>query len=130
MDVTRFKEIEHKFVVGPTFDLDAFDRALTAIGPTRRNRIEVRDEYFLTADGLARGYVVRHRYDRELHQLTLKSRERDPQVRDEITLDLGHHSGEQREAVEAFVSRMGLQWSGTVTKDLRVWYFPDCEVVH
>lgn len=130
MDVTTFKEIEHKFVVDAGFDLEAFDRALTVLQPIRRGRIEVLDRYFVTEDGLSRGYVLRHRYDRELHQLTIKSRESDPQVRDEITLDLGHHAGDQREAVDAFMARMGVRWTGSLTKDLRVWYFTDCEVVH
>ena len=33
-------------------------------------------------------------------------------------------------AVDAFVARQGVTWSGSLEKDLTVWYFPDCEVVH
>jgi len=126
----RFTEIEHKFVVEDTFDLAAFGRTLDAMGPVRRSSILVRDRYFLTEDGRARRYVIRHRFDDELHQLTIKSVEADPEVRDEISLDLGHHAGDQVATVDAFVGRMGVSWSGELQKDLRVWYFPDCEVVH
>jgi hypothetical protein len=126
----RFTEIEHKFVVGAAFDLAGFGRALDAMGPLRHSVIRVRDRYFLTEDGRRRQYVIRHRCDHEIHQLTLKSVETDPAVRDEISLDLGHHAGDQAAQVDAFVGRMGVSWSGELQKDLRVWYFPDCEVVH
>ena len=32
--------------------------------------------------------------------------------------------------VDAFVERLGVTWSGTLHKDLTVWYFPDVEVAH
>ena len=86
--------------------------------------------YFLTRDGRASVYIIRHRFDVELHELTIKSLMPDPEVRDEITLDLSRGHGDQADAVDAFVARMGLTWSGVVRKDLDVWYFPDCEVVH
>ena len=126
----RFTEIEHKFVVDDTFDLAGFGRALDALGPSRRSSVQVRDRYFLTRDGRASAYIIRHRFDVELHELTIKSLVPDPEVRDEITLDLSRGHGDQADAVDAFVARMGLTWSGVVRKDLDVWYFPDCEVVH
>ena len=126
----RFKEIEHKFVVDDQFDLALFGRTLEALGPSRRTSLQVRDRYFLTEDGRSRRYVLRHRHDAELHHLTIKSLTADPEVREEITLDLGQHAGDQAAAVDAFVARMGVAWSGTLHKDLNVWYFPDCEVVH
>ena len=130
MDVMRFTEIEHKFVVDDRFDVAGFGRSLDALGPTRRKSLRVCDRYFLTTDGRARRYVIRHRLDTEIQQLTIKSLAADPEVRDEITLDLGHHAGAQDAQVEAFVARMGVSWSGAIEKDLHVWYFPDCEVVH
>jgi adenylate cyclase class IV len=126
----QFKEIEHKFVVDERFDLEAFARSLDTLGPVRRASIRVLDRYFLTEDGRAKGYVIRHRFDAELHQLTMKELADDSEVRDEITIDLGHHAGDQVAQVDAFVSRLGVRWAGAVEKDLRVWYFPDCEVVH
>jgi hypothetical protein len=126
----RFTEIEHKFVVDDGFDLNGFRRALDALGPIRQTSLQVRDRYFLTHDGRARRYVIRHRFDVELHQLTIKALEPDPEVRDEITLDLDREHGDQAEQVDAFVARMGVAWSGVLRKDLDVWYFPDCEIVH
>ena len=126
----RFTEIEHKFVLDDAFDLAAFRRALAALGPVRQSSLRMQDEYFLTSDGRARHYILRHRFDHEIHQLTLKSLSSDPEVRDEINLDLGHHAGDQAAAVAAFATRLGSTWSGALQKDLAVWYFPDCEVVH
>lgn len=126
----RFTEVEHKFVVDAHFDLAAFRRALEALGPERTDALQVRDRYFLTADGRARHYILRHRFDRELHQLTIKSLASDPEVRDEINLNLGHHQGDQAAQVDAFAARMGVVWHGEVQKALDVWHFADCEVVH
>lgn len=126
----HFKEIEHKFVVDDQFDLAEFRRCLDACSPVRQTSLRVRDRYFLTRDGRERGYVIRHRFDEELHQLTIKALADDPQVRDEVSIDLGHHAGAQEAQVDAFVTHMGALWSGAIEKDLTVWYFPDCEVVH
>jgi hypothetical protein len=130
VDVMPFSEIEHKFVLDDGFDLAAFRRALAALQPTRHNALTVCDRYFLTCDGRARRYILRHRFDHEIHQLTIKSLASDPEVRDEINLELGRHTGNQAAAVDAFVGHMGVAWSGVLHKDLDVWYFPDCEVVH
>ena len=126
----RFTEIEHKFLVDAGFDLAAFRRTLAALGPERTDALQVRDRYLLTSDGQARHYILRHRFDRELHQLTIKSLASDPEVRDEINLDLGHHRGDQAAQVDAFAGRMGIVWRGDLQKTLEVWYFADCEVVH
>lgn len=130
MDVTgnQFKEIEHKFVVGEDFDRDGFRAALAALKPVRHLTIRVRDRYFLTEAGCARAFVLRHRFDRELHELTLKSLGGDAEVRDEINLKLG--AGDQAEQVDAFMAAQGIVWQGTLWKDLEVWHFTDCEVVH
>ncbi len=126
----RFTEVEHKFVVGDTFKPEVFALTLDALGPTRRTSLRVRDRYFMTGDGRTRHFILRHRFDEELQQLTMKSLSADPEVRDEINLDLGHHRGDQSAQVDAFVARLGVVWSGVIHKDIDVWYFPDCEVVH
>jgi len=126
----RFKEIEHKYVVGDAFDLPRFRDTLAALGPHRTSAIRVRDCYYLIDGSLERRFVIRHRFDAELHHLTIKSLETDTEIRDEINLDLGQHAGDQAAQVEAFLARVGIHWSGTVYKDVDVWYFPDCEVVH
>ena len=126
----RFKEIEHKFVVDDAFDLPRFRQAVAALGPTRTSTVNVRDRYFLTDGGRARRYLIRHRYDAELHHLTIKTLGTDTEVRDEVNLDLGHHAGPQSAQVDAFLDQLGVTWRGTLNKELEVWYFPDCEVVY
>jgi hypothetical protein len=128
----RFKEIEHKFVVDASFDLAGFRSAVGMLrpAPVRVFALRVRDRYFLTGHGRSHRYVIRHRYDEELHHLTIKALETDPEVRDEINLDLGQHAGDQEAAVDAFVARLGSIWQGDVVKDIEVWEFADCELVH
>lgn len=126
----RFKEIEHKFIVSDAFDLPGFRQAVAALGPTRTGTVRVQDRYFLTEGGSARRFLLRHRYDAELHHLTIKSLEADSEVRVEVNLDLGHHAGSQVAQVDAFLALLGVIWRGELTKDLEVWYFPDCEVVY
>ncbi len=129
-DDLRFTEIEHKFVAGDDFDLARFRAAVERLHPTRTNALRVRDRYFLTEAGRRGRFILRHRHDPELHHLTLKSLARDTEVRSEVNLDLGHHAGDQAAAVDAFVERLGVTWSGVIDKDLTVWYFPDMEVAH
>lgn len=126
----RFKEIEHKFIVSDQFDLARFRQAVTALGPTRTSTVSVQDRYFLTDGGSARRFLMRHRYDAELHHLTIKSLEADNEVRGEVNLDLGHHAGSQAAQVDAFMGHLGVIWRGELHKQLEVWYFPDCEVVY
>jgi hypothetical protein len=123
----RFQEIEHKFLVGEDFDREAFRAALEALKPVRHAMLHVRDRYFITESGRARGFVLRHRFDRELHELTLKSIVSDAEVRDEINLKL--HAGDQQAQVDAFVAAQGVLWQGALWKDLEVWHFHDCEAV-
>ena len=125
-----FKEIEHKYVLGDEFDLPRFRERLAALGPARTHAIRVRDRYYLTEGGPGRRFMIRHRFDPELQHLTIKTLGADTEVRDEVNLDLGQHAGDQTAQVEAFLARLGVRWSGTVQKDVDVWYFADCEVVH
>ena len=129
-DALQFKEIEHKFIVDEHFDLLRFRQAVEALGPTRTSTIGVEDRYFLTEGGRARRFLMRHRYDAELHHLTIKSLESDTEVRVEVNLDLGHQAGQQASQVDAFMNLLGVVWSGSLRKELEVWYFADCEVVY
>lgn len=128
MTTLRFKEIEHKYVVPASFDLGAFRRALEALGPARHETLRVRDRYFITESGRDRGFVLRHRHDRELHELTLKTVVGDAEVRDEMNLKL--RPDNQDAVVDAFVGAQGTVWQGTLWKDLEVWHYADCEVVY
>jgi hypothetical protein len=129
-DDLRFTEIEHKFVVDDQFDLAAFDHTLRGMGPDKTTSLQVRDNYYLTDTGRTEGFLIRHRFDPELHHLTLKALEPDTEARAEINLDLGHHIGDQQAAVDAFLDRLGVRWRGILQKDLAVWQFRDIEVVH
>ena len=126
----RFKEIEHKFVVDDRFDLDRFGTLLAALKPTRTTSLRALDTYYLLHGSRTGRFVIRHRFDEELHHLTVKTLEADTEVRQEINIDLGHHAGDQRVQVDAFLEQLGVEWSGALQKDLMVWYFPDIEVVH
>ena len=126
----RHTEIEHKYVVDGQFDLPRFRDVLAGLSPVRTSAIRVRDRYFLTEGGRARRFLIRHRYDAEIHQLTIKALEEDTETRTEINLDLCQHAGSQDAAVDAFVDQLGVVWRGTLQKDLEAWYFADCEVVH
>lgn len=128
MGALRFKEIEHKFIVSEAFDLQGFRAVLQAMMPERHEVLRVRDRYFITHAGQAAGFILRHRHDRELHELTLKTVVGDAEVRDEINLAL--RPTDQDAVVDAFVGAQGVVWSGTLWKDLEVWHFSDCEVVH
>ena len=68
-------------------------------------------------------------FDAELQQLTIKSLGSDTEVRGEVNLELGLHAGDQEARVESFLGHLGLTWSGTIHKDVEVWYYPECEVV-
>ena len=129
-DNLQFTEIEHKFIIDEQFDLTEFRDALGRLHPTKTSSLQVHDRYYLTDASRDGRFVIRHRYDAALHHLTLKTLEDDTEVRSEINLDLGHHAGDQHEAVEAFLAHLDVQWSGTLHKDLDVWDFPDIEVVH
>jgi hypothetical protein len=124
----EFLEIEHKFVVGEDFDIESFRKTLNGMSPVRHAALRVRDRYFITESGRARRFVLRHRFDRELHELTLKSVADDAEVRDEINLKLA--PGDQQAQVEAFVAAQGVVWKGALWKDLEVWHFEDCEAVY
>jgi hypothetical protein len=124
-----YREIEHKFIVGPDFDLGDFRRRASALLPTRTTELRVQDTYFVTA--LAPGVVFRHRYDSERQELTVKSRgPGDTEVRREVNLRLDQALGSQLPAVTAFLSSLSILWQGSLTKDILVYYYPDCEVVY
>jgi hypothetical protein len=125
---TRFQEIEHKFVVGDDFDLAGLRARLLALEPERTTALVVRDVYYWSARHPK--IVFRHRFDRELQHLSVKSLAPDPEVRLEVNLDLGQHRGDQQPAVEAFLGALEVDWRGEIEKEIEVFYFPDCEIVH
>ena len=83
---TAFLEIEHKFVVDAGFDREALFAACRALDPEREKALTVTDTYYVPPGQANR--IYRHRIDKEIQQLTLKSRGGDNEVRTEINLDL------------------------------------------
>lgn len=121
-------EIEHKFIVPADFDRAAFAAAAQLRGPLRTAAVEVEDSYFVVAANPA--VIFRHRCDRERQELTVKTRGGDCEVRLEVNLRLDQQRGNQRAAVAAFLQPFGVRWQGTLRKDLVVFEFADCEIVH
>jgi adenylate cyclase class IV len=122
-----FIEIEHKFVVGRDFDQAKFAKNISGLAPSRQAAIKVRDTYFVLSHD--RRHVFRHRFDHELQQLTVKSVEGDAAVRMEVNIPIDQSTGDQRPAVTEFMKALGCAWSGELSKDIQVAYFPDCEIV-
>lgn len=127
MGGTNFLEIEHKFLVAPDFDLAAFTRSCLGLRPVHHKSLRVQDTYYVLA-GRA-DVVLRHRLDAEIQQLTLKTRGADVEVRGEVNLALSLHS-DQSPAIHSFLSHLGIEAEYGIVKDIAVFEFPDCEVVH
>jgi len=126
--VQQFLEIEHKFIVAADFDNAAFRDKILALKPTGRSNVAVVDTYYtLTTD---RGYIFRHRLDRELQQLTVKSFGGSTEARLEVNLDLDLGQGNQEERVAAFLQPFAAVRAGRIDKDVEAFYFTDCEVVY
>jgi len=129
MTELKHLEIEHKFIVEAQFDLDGFKRAVRSLSPSHETDIEVRDVYYVPSTRTP--CVLRHRYDRELQHLTMKSLgTNDSEVRTEVNLDLGQHNGDQSAAVQAFLAPFDIIWSGGLRKHVTAFYLPHCEIVH
>ncbi len=128
MSETAFKEIEHKFVVGEDFDLADFRDRMRRLEPYKTTILTVRDIYYWSQ--LHPRVIYRHRWDLELQHLSVKSLEKDTEVRVEVNIDLGQHRGNQQAAVEAFIDTLEVSWRGEIVKDIEVYYFPECEIVY
>jgi hypothetical protein len=120
-------EIEHKYLVSEEFEMDTFADALRRLGATGPHCVEVRDSYFYRED--LPDAVFRHRIDAELHQLTVKSRPTDSEVRREVNLDLAGPDAVLQ--VAAFLETgWGTCMSLLLQKSVTVWELPGFEVVH
>ncbi len=125
---TTFKEIEHKFIVGDDFDLADFRSRMRGQEASKTTVLTVRDIYYWSEHHPR--VIYRHRWDPELQHLSVKSLEKDTEVRVEVTIDLGQHRGNQQTTVEAFLDTLDITWRGEIVKDIEVYHFPDCEVVY
>lgn len=126
MSGTQFQEIEHKFVVSEAFDWEAFDAACRALKPNHEKSLQVRDTYHVLAN--RSDVVLRHRLDAEIQQLTLKTREVDPEVRVEVNLALDNRI-DQTDAVQNLLNNLGIAATYDIQKYIQVFEFDDCEIV-
>ena len=123
----KFLEVEHKFLVPEDFSLTDFKAACRLLHPVREKTVSVQDTYYVPQWDA--GFIFRHRQDEELHELTVKTRGGDPEVRTEVNVGLGG-AADAAEVVAAFMQTVGTSDPLGIQKTLRVFDFPDCEVVH
>lgn len=125
-DAMSNMEIEHKFLVNGQFDRHDWADACRALEPDNEKELRVVDTYYVPPSDET--WIYRHRFDAEIQQLTVKSRGGDTQVRTEINLDL--NGIDQSSKVAAFLSALHINKNHEVVKQIHVFDFPDCEVVH
>ena len=123
-----FVEIEHKFIVPKSYSRAEFLKKARELNPIRTEEISVKDTYYVLKGWST--HVFRHRFDKEIQQLTVKSVGSSTFERLEINMDLRRDGVDQSTSVEAFLNVFGIAWSKSLAKDVGVAYFPDCEVVH
>jgi adenylate cyclase class IV len=119
-------EIEHKFLLNDSFDHDRWGASCQALDPENEKQLRVTDTYYVPTQ--EDNWIYRHRYDSEIQQLTVKSRGGDTEVRTEINLDLA--GSNQASKVAAFLATLSIQEKHVVVKQIHVFDFPDCEIVH
>lgn len=124
----RFLEIEHKYLLPQDYNPQPFIQIVKDLEPHGESIVEVNDSYFVTKS--CPGYVFRHRIDKEIQHLTVKSLGDDPTVRKEVNLDLGHHKGDQKDRAKAFLEALTITWHGTIHKSVCAYYFHNCEVTY
>jgi adenylate cyclase class IV len=122
-----FIEFEHKFLIS-----EAEEPVLLAkLGQLKAERkyvVDVHDAYYTLA--LQPQVVLRHRWDEQIHQLTLKSLEDDSERRVEVNLNLAMSAPEAQAAIEAFFGAFGIGQRVVVTKRVHAHYLTDCEVTY
>lgn len=128
MGHSSFIEIEHKFIVPNGYDRSQFLKIAQGLSASRIEEISVKDTYYVL-NGRS-SHVFRHRFDQEIQQLTVKSVGSSTFERLEVNLDLLGDGVDQTANIQAFLNVFGIAWKATLTKDIGVAYFDDCEVVH
>ncbi len=122
-----FKEFEHKYVLDPNTDVDVLFEKLRTLPGGKEKSLEVSDHYYY--DPSNPDFVYRHRKDREIQQLTVKSYGGDARDRLEINLELLNDRS-QGKAIESFFKTIGNYQKRIIEKSIRVIDFPDCECVY
>ena len=122
----RHIEVEHKYVVGPTFDAGKLRTRLRGLKCLKDFSVQVRDDYYWSPKFPAA--ILRHRFDEQLQQLTLKTKGLAADARTEINLSLNHSGGDQRDGVAQFLGNLTPFQKVTVQKAVTIFLFSDCEV--
>ena len=127
MSDSTFKEFEHKYLVDETTNIALIFEKLRGLGGGKEKSLEVVDGYYFSA--LNPEFVYRHRKDREIQQLTVKSYGGDTRDRTEINLQLLNDES-QADAVRFFMQTLGDYQYVEIHKSIQVIDFPDCECVY
>ncbi|NRA64286.1 MAG: CYTH domain-containing protein [Pseudobacteriovorax sp.] len=125
---TEYLEIEYKYVLDDKDNDGLIRKAISELGPVKTFQVDVEDSYFYSP--LTPDYVFRHRFDREIQQLTMKSITKDPTVRKEVNIALNQDRGSQLAAVHAFLEPLQVSISATIKKRVWAYYFRDVEIVY
>lgn len=122
----RHIEVEHKYVVGPTFDAGKLRNRLRGLNCLKDFSVSVRDDYYWSSKFPTS--ILRHRFDEQLQQLTLKTRGLAADARTEVNLGLDHNGGDQRDGVGAFLGNLTDFQRVTIQKSVTIFLFRDCEI--
>lgn len=123
----KFKEFEHKYLLAGTESVESIFESLRSVSGGKEKALEVTDTYFYA--GTSPKFVYRHRRDREIQQLSVKSLGSDARERTEINLHF-LNDDDQFEAVVRFMSTLGEFRKLSIHKSIQVIDFPDCECVY
>ena len=123
--MNQFTEIEHKYIVPSNFDWSVLIEAARKIGPEREFSVVVIDHYYRVKS--APDYVYRHRKDKLIEELTIKSLSQ-VDSRDRFEVNLPVDCGDEG-IIRAFLSPLELFWDGRVKKDVLVFEYKESEIV-
>lgn len=127
MSEATFKEFEHKYLLNGTESVESIFESLRSVSGGVEKSLEVTDTYFFQTESPK--FVYRHRRDREIQQLTVKSLGKDARERTEINLHFLNGEN-QFEAVERFMETLGRFRKLSIRKSIQVIDFSDCECVY
>lgn len=119
-----FREVEFKYMAGDT-DSDAFYQwILVNLSPTRKLTVSGYDTYYSDTED----NYIRHRYNSDHAELTVKRRLSASSTASRVEVDLSL-STDQEDTVRALAGVLGYQELGTVYKTCRIAWLPEYNVV-
>lgn len=116
----KFKEIETKYYAD-AISIDAFENWIETIldgqEPRERMLVSSYDEYFTDK----KGDFIRYRYTDDRGELTIKRKTTDKNNNERVEINLPT-SGDNRKAVEAFVSLLGYEHNFSIYKTCKIYW--------